>query len=411
MKKTRKYISVCLCVVMFASMCLCVGCQKKAETIEKKKKQIELWHYWDIPGNQQHLEELVDQFNQSQDEIEVKVSYIPDEDFKKQLALSMAEEKMPDIALVDSSDFQFLHQMKPFADLTDEIPELREYSEKALAPCSVNGRIYGQPFGVNCTAMFYNKKILEKAGCKLPENWEEFKEVAEKVSDKTIKGFAITALQTEESMYEFLPILWSMGGDIHSINIATGQQAFLFLKEMEQEGSLSLQSISLTMGDLTNQFIKGKIAMMFNSSMAIDSIREGNPDLEFGVAAIPCGNPQVTVAGGEILAVADNENKEYAIQFLKFLADKKRMKEYIDEFGFLAPRQEIMQQQFENDKEKGTFIDLYQNARTREISGNWPQISLTLSDTLREILVNENDSQTILDKSAEKIESIGAENR
>ena len=70
-----------------------------------------------------------------------------------------------------------------------------------------------------------------------------------------------------------------------------------------------------------------------------------------------------------------------------------------------------MQQQFENDKEKGKFIDLYQNARTREISRNWPQISLTLSDTLREILVNENDSQTILDKSAEKIESIGAENR
>ena len=87
------------------------------------------------------------------------------------------------------------------------------------------------------------------------------------------------------------------------------------------------------------------------------------------------------------------------------------MKEYIDEFGFLALRQEIMQLQFEYDKEKGTFIDLYQNARTREISRNWPQISLTLSDTLREILVNENDSQTILDKSAEKIESIGAENR
>ena len=321
----KKIFACALCVVMTVSLCSCAGCRKKEETKAKEKETIELWHYWDIPDNQRHLEELVEQFNKMQEDIEIEVSYIPDEDFKKQLALAMSEEKMPDIALVDSSDFQFLHQMKPFADLTDEIPELREYSEKALAPCSVNGRIYGQPFGVNCTAMFYNKKILEKAGCKVPENWEEFKEVAEKVSDKTIKGFAITALQTEESMYEFLPILWSMGGDIHSINTATGQQAFLFLKEMEQEGSLSLQSISLTMGDLTNQFIKGKIAMMFNSSMAIDSIREGNPDLEFGVAAIPCGNPQVTVAGGEILAVADNENKEYAIQFLKFLGDKKRM--------------------------------------------------------------------------------------
>ena len=171
MKRTGKYISVCLCAVMIASMFMCGGCQKQEKTKITKKKQIELWHYWDIPGNQQHLEELVDQFNQSQDKIEVKVSYIPDEDFKKQLALSMSEEKMPDIALVDSSDFQFLHQMKPFADLTDEIPELQEYSEKALAPCSADGRIYGQPFGVNCTAMFYNKKILEKAGCKVPDNW------------------------------------------------------------------------------------------------------------------------------------------------------------------------------------------------------------------------------------------------
>ena len=87
------------------------------------------------------------------------------------------------------------------------------------------------------------------------------------------------------------------------------------------------------------------------------------------------------------------------------------MKNYIDAFGFLAPRQEIMQQQFQDDEEKGRFIELYQNARTREISRNWPQISLTLSDTLREILVNEEDSQTILDESAEKIESIGEETR
>ena len=82
MKRTGKYISVCLCAVMIASMFMCGGCQKQEKTKITKKKQIELWHYWDIPGNQQHLEELVDQFNQSQDKIEVKVSYIPDEDFK-----------------------------------------------------------------------------------------------------------------------------------------------------------------------------------------------------------------------------------------------------------------------------------------------------------------------------------------
>ena len=60
MKRTGKYISVCLCAVMIASMFMCGGCQKQEKTKITKKKQIELWHYWDIPGNQQHLEELVD---------------------------------------------------------------------------------------------------------------------------------------------------------------------------------------------------------------------------------------------------------------------------------------------------------------------------------------------------------------
>ena len=131
--KKKRYISAGLCIVLLISLFTCGGCQKKEEEKVAKKKQIELWHYWDIPGNQKHLEELVEQFNKSpQDKVEAKISYIPDEDIKKQLALAMSEGTMPDIALVDSSDFQFLHQMKPFADLTDEISELKEYSHYHL---------------------------------------------------------------------------------------------------------------------------------------------------------------------------------------------------------------------------------------------------------------------------------------
>ena len=416
----KKIFACALCVVMTVSLCSCAGCRKKEETKAKEKETIELWHYWDIPDNQRHLEELVEQFRNISSVIDTNIfnsihninlntviGYHKDD--MKYNFLAMSEEKMPDIAVVDSSDFQFLHHMKAFADLTDAIPELKEYNEKALEPCTIDGRIYGQPFGVNCTGMFYNKKLLEENGCEVPESWEEFQETAAKISNEDVKGFAITALQTEESMYEFLPILWSMGGDVYRIAEENSKKAFLLLDQMEKEGSLSLQSISLTMGDLTNQFLKGKIGIMFNSSMAIDSIREGNPDLEFGVAPIPGGETSVSVAGGEILAVAENEKKEYAIRFLKFLADKDRMKEYIDAFGFLAPRQDIMEQQFAEDPEKRTFIKMYKAAGIREISPEWPRISLTLSDTLRQILVEEEDPQTILNKSAEKIEKIGAE--
>ena len=415
----KKIFACALCVVMTVSLCSCAGCRKKEETKAKEKETIELWHYWDIPDNQRHLEELVEQFNKMQEDIEIEVSYIPDEDFKKQLALAMSEEKMPDIAVVDSSDFQFLHHMKAFADLTDAIPELKEYNETAeellkqqdaaKEAFEKQENLYQELEKREKHLQEKEQKFLEENGCEVPESWEEFQETAAKISNEDVKGFAITALQTEESMYEFLPILWSMGGDVYRIAEENSKKAFLLLDQMEKEGSLSLQSISLTMGDLTNQFLKGKIGIMFNSSMAIDSIREGNPDLEFGVAPIPGGETSVSVAGGEILAVAENEKKEYAIRFLKFLADKDRMKEYIDAFGFLAPRQDIMEQQFAEDPEKRTFIKMYKAAGIREISPEWPRISLTLSDTLRQILVEEEDPQTILNKSAEKIEKIGAE--
>lgn len=385
---------------------LCAACQKTEDAEATAKKQLTLWYYWDIQENQNHLQDLVEDFNRSQDKTEITLSYIPDEDFKKKLALAMAEGNMPDIALVDSSDFQFLHHMQPFARLDKKIPELKDYMEKALEPCRSDGKIYGQPFGVNCTGMFYNKEILKNAGCTVPENWEEFRTTARKISSEEVSGFAITALQTEESMYEFLPLLWSVNGDIRKISSKESQSAFCFLDDMEKEGSLSQQSISLTMGDLTNQFIQGKIAMMFNSSMAVDSIQDAAPELDFGVAPIPAGDKSVTVAGGEILAVADNENTEAAIGFLKYLADPERMKRYMDEFGFLAPVQSIMDQQFKQEPEKKQFVKMYRNARTREISTSWPRVSLTLADTLNQILMEDVEPDKLLKESEEKIRNI-----
>ena len=402
-----------LALLLLSSLCivLCAGCQKAEDREAVTKKQLTLWYYWDIQENQNHLHDLVEEFNNSQDRTEITLSYIPDEDFKKKLALAMAEGNMPDIALVDSSDFQFLHHMRPFARLDEKIPELKNYMEKALEPCMTDGKIYGQPFGVNCTGMFYNKEILKNAGCTVPENWEEFRTTARKISSEEVSGFAITALQTEESMYEFLPLLWSLNGDIRNISSKASQSAFCFLDDMEREGSLSRQSISLTMGDLTNQFIQGKIAMMFNSSMAVDSIRDAAPDLDFGVAPIPAGDESVTVAGGEIFAVADNENTEAAIEFLKYLADPERMKSYMDEFGFLAPVQSIMDQQFKNEPEKKQFVKMYRNARTREISTSWPRVSLTLADTLKQILMEDEEPNKILKESAEKIRNIEENSR
>ena len=91
---------------------------------------------------------------------------------------------------------------------------------------------------------------------------------------------------------------------------------------------------------------------------------------------------------------------------MKYIADPKRMEEYIDDFGFLAPRQDVMDQQFADEPEKYAFIEMYKNSKTREFNQTWPRISLTMADALKEILLEDGDIQTILDKKAEEIEYI-----
>jgi len=79
---------------MTVSLCSCAGCRKKEETKAKEKETIELWHYWDIPDNQRHLEELVEQFNKMQEDIEIEPAQ-PENWQKEKILLEMTEQEIP----------------------------------------------------------------------------------------------------------------------------------------------------------------------------------------------------------------------------------------------------------------------------------------------------------------------------
>lgn len=389
---------------------LCMsGCAKEHMPEEPEKTELVLWYYWDIGKIQRELANLIDEFNDSQDRIVVKAQYIPDESFKKRMALSAADDKMPDLALVDSSDFKYMHEMKAFADLTDEIPQLQEYLPQAVEPCVIDGKIYGMPFGLNCLGLFYNKNMLEEAGCRPPETWDEFYEASVKLTKEGVDGFALSALQSEEAMFSFLPMLWSMGADVDTLDSPEGRKVFQMLVDLRDNQVVRKQCISMTLSDLMLQFEAGNIAMMFNTSMAIEPMREHRPELEFGVVSVPSGNVPVTIAGGEIFGVTAGVHEKEAIEFLKFLADKDRMSGYMDHFGLLAPREDVQNRQYLDDEIQRKFIGYYKSARFREFTDKWPQISLVVTDALSQVIIGERTLDDILSDASGKIREIREE--
>lgn len=402
----KKWKRIAVSVLAFTIMTVIPGCTKEEIPLTPVKTELVIWHYWDVKENKKQLDNLVEAFNASQESIEAELQFVPSEDFKKQLALSMADDKMPDLALVDSSDFQYFYAMQPFVDLTDEVAELKHYIPAVLEPCKVGDRIYGQPFGVNCPALFYNKKIFREAGVDVPENWIEFYQAALKTTGNNKYGVALTALQSEQSLYEFLPILWGMGADVDRLDSPAGKNAFDLLTRLTSCGAMSRDCINLTMNDLMSQFADENIAMVFQSSSIIDDLREHNPDLEFGIAGLPYAGDPVTVAGGEVFAVTKGQKQDEAIAFLNYIADKDRMTAYMDAFGLLAPRQDVMDTQYPDDPMKHKFIELFKTARYREVSADWPLISGIVAGAMRQSIIGEKRNEEIIREAADEVRRI-----
>ena len=125
---------------------------------------VTIWYYWETEGHQVALDQVIQEYNAAQDQYEVTAKYVPFADFKKQLSIGASADELPDIAILDSPDHASYVEMGIFEDLTGKF-DVSSYYEGTVNSCTVDGKLYGVPFGANCLALYYNEDMLTAAGC------------------------------------------------------------------------------------------------------------------------------------------------------------------------------------------------------------------------------------------------------
>lgn len=391
---------------------LCLGgilgltsCVKAPVLHEQEPKVLEVWYYWDAQTIQHSFRELVRRFNAQHPDIEVVSKYIPDEDFKKQLALAIADGVMPAMAIVDSSDVLYFDSLEPLVEMSEIVDE-EVYLDVALDACrKPDGDICGLPLGMNCLAFFYNEDLLEKAHVKPPESLEEFAEAAVKLTSDEVYGCAFPSLESEESIFCFLPVLWGMGGSLDQINSEDSRKAFDFLRQLSCQGAMSRDAVHMTMNDIEKVFVREELAMMFNVSLAGPLMQKANPGLRLGVAPIPTGEEKISVVGGEVLTLMDTGFVPEAMEFAEFMADPENMKLYLDDLGYFSPRQDLLDWQTEENSYCQEYIGILETARTREFIPEWPLISMEVSRVINLVILREDQEDT-LERLEQKISKI-----
>lgn len=403
----KKFLGLALTVIMILSMV--VGCSSKgtkdtttpektppatdgvkdSENNENSQKNasgdVTIWYYWENEGHQVALNKVIKDYNDSQSDVTVQAKYVPFADFKKQLSIGASADVLPDIVIIDSPDHASYATMGIFAELTDKV-DVSNYFDGPIASCTLDGVLYGLPFGSNCLSLYYNTDMLKAASCDVPTTWDELKETAVKLTSGNVTGMAFSSVQNEEGTFNFMPWIWSTGASSFEIGTENGIKALTFVKDLVDSGAMSKEVINWTQGDVMNQFMSGNIAMMINGPWQVATMRKEATGINWDVALIPKDAEYASVLGGENYAVIAGGNEAGALAFLEFATNKDNLTYLMEHFGYIAPRGDVANGQFSDDEIMKRFTAQLEYAKPRGPHAEWPDISDAISLAFNEVI-------------------------
>ena len=390
MKMLKILISLFLIFVL-------TGCGKteiKTNDTENEKEKLVIWSYYETEAQQEGLDWLTDNFNDSQNKYEISWEYVPMTDFTKKLAMAYTEESLPDIALLDNPNLMACIQMGMCEDITEFMQEIKaeqNYYSATMQTVTYEGRNYGLPAVCNNLALIYNKKMLSEAGINPPQTWEELKEAAGLLTTDTTKGFLISAKEGDQGAFQLLPWILETGEAEDTIGSEGTEKAFLYLNDLMENGYMTQNCVNLSQTDVAQAFIKGEAAMMENGPWVLSMLDEGGVD--YGISKLPGDVKNCTIVGGEDFTIMKGKNVKGAEAFLKYYDQNEVMKRFSEKTGVLPTKVSMKL----SDERMIIFRQQMDDAVVRSSIPHWS----TLSDALPEAFYQMVSGQKTPSEAAE----------
>lgn len=291
-----------------------------------------------------------------------------------------ASKTLPDVLMLDNPDLQQIAQTGALTPLNDLGLKADGYAEGVVSASTYQDKLYGLQPITNTIGLFYNKDLLDKAGVTPPATWDELKATARKLTSGGTYGLAFSAPANYEGTWQFLPFMWSNGGDEKDIATPETEQALQLWVDLINEGSVSKSALNWTQADVNDQFRAGKAAMMVNGPWQFPTLDE-DKSLKYAVAKIPApvaGKPVVAPLGGETWTVPQTGDKARQAKAAEVVAclnsDANQLS--LGEGTQTIPTKTALLEKFSSSNPNmAGFVEQIPTARARtgELGADWPK--------------------------------------
>lgn len=325
--------------------------------------------------------------------VELNIVHIPGSDLIAKVLQQAQSKTMPDVLMLDNPDLQQIASSGALADLSQFDVSTDGYAEGIVKASTYDGKLYGLQPVTNSIALFYNKKMLSDAGIQPPTTWDELKTASAALTKDGKYGLALSAINTYEGTWQFLPFFWSAGGDEKDINTPEAAQALQLWVDMFKAGSISQSAVNWTQADVNDQFKAGNAAMMVNGPWQFPSLADSGVD--YGVVPIPAptaGAPTVSPLGGETWTVPETGNADKqakAAEIVKCINSDDNQKLLAEKNNTVPTKTAIAEEYGASNPAVKGFADLVPDlrARTGELGDKWPDAATKIYTAMQEAIV------------------------
>ena len=326
----------------------------------------------------------------------VKINHVAGAGLIAKVLQQASSKTLPDVLMLDNPDVQQIAAsgaLSPLSDYGLSADGLVPAVEKAN---TYKGDLYGLQPVTNSIALYYNTKLLKAAGVTPPKTWDELKTASAKLTTNGEYGFAVDANATYEGTWQFLPFMWSNGGDEKDIATAKTAEALSLWTDLVKDGSMSKSVVNWTQADVNDQFMAGKAAMMINGPWQIPALKDSG--IDYGIAQIPvqsASDTAVAPLGGEVWTVpntGDKAKQQVAAKVVDCMNDAKNQLA-MAKLRYTIPSKTEVAQQFGKDvPEEQVFVDLVADARARtgELGADWPKAATKIYTAVQSALTGQD---------------------
>lgn len=326
-----------------------------------EKTVIEYWHCNAETQGGLTVDELVKNFNENNDHIEVVAKYNPDmyKGLMQNLQAESAAGNTPALvqigwAFVDyfSNNFAYVSPQDAIDTydsgdstfLTDNfLPNILDLTVNS------SGDQVGIPYSLSTPVLYVNTDLLAEAGVTntKPQTWQEVQEISEQVKANTGKyGLYV---QEPEDFWAQQAIIESNGGklltkdgDSYKATFASdeGIEAMQTYADMVADGS----ALHISWEEGAQSFVDGNCAMLYTTIARRAYVQE---NAQFNAISVKSpeweGKKRQVPAGGCFLAITAQDDDQIAAawEFEKYLYSIESMAAWTEGTGYVPPRKDV----------------------------------------------------------------------